>query len=56
MEAGESFDNYFPLYGRVLSITPQLTNSRSRIKQAVIYEVSETADNKSSQAHTEAFY
>lgn len=25
MEAGESFDNYFPLYGRVLSITPQLT-------------------------------
>lgn len=45
METGESFANYFPVYGRVLSITPPLTEKVEVdywYNMSVIYEASET--------------
>lgn len=43
-ETGESFANYFPVYGRVLSITPPLTEKleKSGYNMSVIYVVSDT--------------
>lgn len=44
MKTGESFANYFPVYGRVLSITPPLTEKleTTGYNVSVIYEASET--------------
>lgn len=50
MKTSESFANYFPVYGRVLSITPPLTEKleETGYNMSVIYEASETARQQES--------
>lgn len=53
MKTGESFPNYFPVYGRVSCITPPLTEKlrQSGYNMSVIYEACETGRQHKSCRH-----
>lgn len=54
MKTGESFPNYFSVYGRMLRITPPLTEKlkQMRYNMSVIYEAGETGRQHKSCQHS----
>lgn len=54
MKTGESFPNYFPVYGRMLCITPPLTEKLRQMgyNMSVIYEACETCRQHKSCQHS----
>lgn len=54
MKTGESFPNYFPVYGRMLCITPPLTEKLKQMgyNMSVIYEACETGRQHKSCQHS----